>query len=224
MKLTATKPPKRKVSHLSQKNRCSRRRHLRLHINRRRCHTKRQNCLGATQNRLQFILIRHSDLEIAPSKSIPEKYNRHTQQIVNHATQLDKKLFKLKCPVQSINTSSNIKFNFFKICFTNSHRERKINMIVLQSRELHFSRITIHYFHSMNNTFVCPTVSYFPQKAPKIHIKITEKPAFLNVDARRPLRFARQYQLKKSKDQKQGSDWCKISKFDTTQIPRCDWT
>ena len=150
-------------------------------------------------------LIRHSDLEIAPSKSIPEKYNRHTQQIVNHATQLDKKLFKLKCPVQSINTSSNIKFNFFKICFTNSHRERKINMIVLQSRELHFSRITIHYFHSMNNTFtlsnlmsfICPTVSHFPQKARKIRIKITEKPAFLNVDAKRPLRFARQYLLKK---------------------------
>ena len=117
MKLTATKPPKRKVSHLSQKNRCSIRSHLRLHINRRRCHTKRQNCLGAIQNRLQFILIRHSDLEIAPSKSIPEKYNRHTQQIVNHATQLDKKLFKLKCPVQSINTSSNIKFNFFQNMF-----------------------------------------------------------------------------------------------------------
>ena len=184
---------------------CSRRRHLRLHINRRRCHTKRQNCLGAIQNRLYFILIRHSDLEIAPSKSIQEKYNRHTQQIVNHATQLDKKLFKLKCPVQSINTSSNIKFNFFKICFTNSHRERKINMIVLQSRELHFSRITIHYFHSMNNTFtlsnlmsfICPTVSHFPQKARKIRIKITEKPAFLNVDAKGPLRFARQYLLKK---------------------------
>ena len=110
---------------------------------------------------------------------------------MNHATQLDEKLFKLKCPVQSINTSSNIKFNFFKICFTNSHRERKINMIVLQSRELHFSRITIHYFHSMNNTFtlsnlmsfICPTVSHFPQKARKIRIKITEKPAFLNVDA-----------------------------------------
>ena len=151
---------------------------------------------------------------------------------MNHATQLDKKLFKLKCPVQSINTSSNIKFNFFKICFTNSHRERKINMIVLQSRELHFSRITIHYFHSMNNTFtlsnlmsfICPTVSHFPQKARKIRIKITEKPAFLNVDAKRSLRFARQYLLKKIQRPKKGSNWCKISKFDTTRIPRCDWT
>ena len=46
-------------------------------------------------------------------------------------------------------------------------------------------------------SFICPTVSHFPQKARKIRIKITEKPAFLNVDAKRPLRFARQYLLKK---------------------------
>ena len=39
----------------------------------------------------------------------PEKYNRHTQQIMNVATQLAvKELLKSKCLVQFINTSTNI--------------------------------------------------------------------------------------------------------------------
>ena len=54
--------------------------------------------------------MRESDihLEIAPSKPIPEKYNRHTQQIMNLATQLAaKELLKSKCLVQSISTQSD---------------------------------------------------------------------------------------------------------------------
>ena len=39
----------------------------------------------------------------------PEKYNRHTQQIMNLATQLAvKELLKSKCLAQFINTSSNV--------------------------------------------------------------------------------------------------------------------
>ena len=50
--------------------------------------------------------------DIAPSK--PEKYNRHSQQIMNPATQLPvKELLKSKCLLQFINTSSNIWFKSF---------------------------------------------------------------------------------------------------------------
>ena len=134
--------------------------------------------------------------------------------------------------MQSINTLKQYLIQFFQNMFHKLSSRTKNNHDRATEQKTPFSRITIHYFHSMNNTFtlsnlmsfICPTVSYFPQKARKIRTKITEKPAFLNVDARRPLRFARQYILKKSKDQKQGFDWCKISKFDTTRIPRCDWT
>ena len=54
------------------------------------------------------ILIRHSSRD-STKQTNPEKYNRHTQQIMNLATQhAVKELLKSKCLVQFINTSSNI--------------------------------------------------------------------------------------------------------------------
>ena len=57
---------------------------------------------------LLLILIGHSSEE-STEQTNPEKYNQHTQQIMNLATQLAvKELLKSKYLVQFINTSSNI--------------------------------------------------------------------------------------------------------------------
>ena len=64
----------------------------------------------------------------------PEKDNRHSQQIMNLATQLAvKELLKSKCLVQFINTSSNIWFKIFPL----SSWWNK-TMIFLPCTELHF--------------------------------------------------------------------------------------
>ena len=61
-----------------------------------------------TQDRPWLILIGHSS-RVSTEQTNPEKCNRHTQQIMNLATQLAvKELLKSKCLVQFINTSRNI--------------------------------------------------------------------------------------------------------------------
>ena len=61
-----------------------------------------------TQNRPQLIFSRNSSRD-STEQTNPEKYNRHTQQIMNLATQLAVKgVLKSKCLVQFINTSSKI--------------------------------------------------------------------------------------------------------------------
>ena len=82
-------------------------------INQSRHHTRRQGFLGATQNRPWLILIRHSSRD-STEKTNLEKCNRHTQQIINLATQLAvEELLKSKCLVRFINTSSNIWLQIF---------------------------------------------------------------------------------------------------------------
>ena len=82
-------------------------------ISQSRYHTRRQSFLGATQNRPLLILIRYSSVD-STEQTNPEKCNRHTQQIINFATQLAvKELFNSKCFVRFINTSSNIWLQVF---------------------------------------------------------------------------------------------------------------
>ena len=82
-------------------------------ISQSRYHTRRQSFLGATQNRPLLILIRYSSVD-STEQTNPEKCNRHTQQIINLATQLAvKELLKSKCLVRFINTSSNIWLQIF---------------------------------------------------------------------------------------------------------------
>ena len=59
-------------------------------------------------SRVNVILIRHSSRD-STEQTNPEKFNWHTQHIMNFATQLSvKELLKSKCLVQFINTSCNI--------------------------------------------------------------------------------------------------------------------
>ena len=63
---------------------------------------------GVDYLKLNFNLLNFNQTFISEQTN-PEKYNRHTQQIMNLATQLAvKELLKSKCLAQFINTSSNV--------------------------------------------------------------------------------------------------------------------
>ena len=82
------------------------------------------------------ILIRYSFRD-STEQTNPEKYNRHTQQIMNLATQLAvKELLKSKCLVQFTNTS--VKQYLIQNFSSHSPREGTITMIALQCTELPF--------------------------------------------------------------------------------------
>ena len=92
MNLTATKPPtifRRKIvvqwKHL-----------LTLHINQKRCHTRRQSFLGATKNRPKLILIRHS------STGSTEQTNQNIIGTLNKSWILQRSLPLKNCSNQNV--------------------------------------------------------------------------------------------------------------------------
>ena len=96
-------------------------------ISQSRYHTRRQSFLGATQNRPLLILIRYSSVD-STEQTNPEKCNRHTQQIINLATQLAVK----DCSNQNVWCDSSTLQAIFDYKFsTHPRREGTITMIVL---------------------------------------------------------------------------------------------
>ena len=94
-----------------------------------------QSFIGATQNRPLLILIRHSSRD-SIKQTNPEKYNLHTSQIMNLATQLAiKELLKIKMFVAIHEHHKQYLIENFS---TYSRFEGTITMIMLQCTELHF--------------------------------------------------------------------------------------
>ena len=130
-----------------------------------------------------LILIRRSSRN-STEQTNPEKDNRHTQQIMNLATQLAvKELLKSKCLGQFINTSSNIWFKIFPLTLVVTERQP---WSCYGAQNSISSRKTIHYLHSMSNTFpmsnlisfICPVVSYFSWSAVKYRLKTQKSQHF----------------------------------------------